>query len=185
MATPRADRALWSAVRRKGWEPIAAPPAVRRRRVAAGAPPVRRPLPALTLSIRAADQRGLPVRATLRRWVQLAQERPSDLTLAFLGEAKARRLNREFRGRDYATNVLTFTFHSRPRVVADIVLCTPVVRREARARGLTLRAHLAHLVIHGVLHAHGYDHERDAEAARMQRREVELLGALRIPDPYR
>ena len=141
--------------------------------------------PALSLSIRGGGQAGLPVRATLRRWVLRAVERPAELTLAFLGTAEARRLNREFRGRDYATNVLTFTFHSRPQVVADIVLCTPVVRREARARGLSLRAHLAHLVIHGVLHAHGYDHERAADAARMQRREVELLGTLRIRDPYR
>jgi probable rRNA maturation factor len=134
----------------------------------------------------------LPVRATLRRWVGLALEaaggraapRRADLSLAFVDARAGRRLNREFRGRDYATNVLTFAYAPAPRLSADIVLCLPVVRREAREQGKTLRQHLAHLVIHGVLHARGFDHERLRDARRMQALEVQLLARLRIPDPY-
>ena len=127
----------------------------------------------------------LPVRATLRGWVQLALEADADITLRFVGSPEARRLNRDYRGKDYATNVLTFNYSGPPRVEADIVLCLPVLRREARAAGRKLRAHLAHLVIHGVLHAHGYEHETRRETERMQRREVQLLASLRIADPYR
>ncbi len=102
-----------------------------------------------------------------------------------MGAAEGRRLNRDFRHKDYATNVLTFNYRGLPGVAADIVLCLPVVRREARAAVRTLRAHLAHLVIHGMLHAQGYDHQRATDSRRMQRREVELLASLRIADPYR
>ncbi|HEX7155648.1 MAG TPA: rRNA maturation RNase YbeY [Burkholderiaceae bacterium] len=142
---------------------------------------------ALSLSIQgaAAYAAELPARATLAGWVGRALERPAELALVFVDGRSGRRLNREFRQRDYATNVLTFSYHQRPRVVADIVICVPVARREARQQRKTLRAHLAHLLLHGVLHAQGYDHQRGADAARMQRREVELLGALRIADPYR
>ena len=127
----------------------------------------------------------LPVRATLRRWVLMALEREAQVCLVFAGAAQGRRLNREFRGRDYATNVLTFSYRLRPEVVADVVLCVPVLRREARAAGRTLREHLAHLVLHGVLHAQGYEHERGGRAARrMQDREIELLARLRIANPY-
>ncbi len=145
------------------------------------------PLHALTLSIQGASPYAseLPTRSTLAGWVGRALERPAELAVVFVDGRSGRRLNREFRQRDYATNVLTFSFHQRPRVVADIVICVPVARREARQQRKTLRAHLAHLLLHGVLHAHGYDHQRGADAARMQRREVELLGALRIADPYR
>jgi probable rRNA maturation factor len=140
----------------------------------------------LTLRLQLAAAGGdLPGRATLRRWVQRALESEAEITLRFVGAAEGRRLNRQYRGRNYATNVLTFAYGGPPRVQADIVLCLPVLRREARADGRTLRAHLAHLVIHGVLHAQGYAHERDRDAARMQRRETELLAALRIADPYR
>ena len=128
---------------------------------------------------------GLPARATLARWVALALEGDAEITLRFVGAAEGRRLNRDYRGRDYATNVLTFDYERAPTVHADIVLCVPVIRREAGAERRSLRAHLAHLVVHGVLHAQGYRHERLREAARMQRREVALLAALRIADPYR
>lgn len=137
---------------------------------------------------------GLPTRATLRRWVLLAlgtvgdqagnEANGAQLTLRFVGSAEGRRLNHDFRGRDYATNVLTFDYTQRP-LTADIVLCMPVVAREAREQGKTLRAHLAHLVIHGVLHARGFDHERPRQAAAMEARERALLAQLRIADPYR
>lgn len=139
---------------------------------------------ALRLQVAAAAA-DLPSRSTLRRWVQRALECEAQITLRFVGSAEGRRLNRLYRGKDYATNVLTFCYCGPPAVEADIVLCLPVLRREARAAGRRPRAHLAHLVVHGVLHAQGYEHERQREAARMQRREVELLASLRIADPYR
>ncbi len=125
----------------------------------------------------------LPTRATLRRWVAMALERDAQITLAFVDGRTGRRLNQGFRGRDYATNVLTFAYRERP-ILADIVVCTPVLRREAREQGKTLRQHLAHLVVHGVLHAHGYDHQGDREAARMQKIERRHLAKIRLPDPY-
>jgi probable rRNA maturation factor len=147
---------------------------------------VGRAVTRLALSVRGREQfAGLPTRRTLRRWVQLALERDAEIALNFVGAPEGRRLNRAFRGRDYAANVLTFGYTQRPRVVADIAICVPVVRREASEQGKPLRAHLAHLVIHGTLHAQGYDHRRRAEARAMQTREVELLAKLRIADPYR
>jgi probable rRNA maturation factor len=152
---------------------------------------VRAPDLALSL-VDAASHADLPTRPTLRRWVLRALERDARIALVFVGTAAGRRLNRQFRGRDYATNVLTFSYDdaapgsaARKPVHADIILCLPVVRREAREQGKRLRAHLAHLVIHGVLHAQGYDHERDRDARRMQARETRLLAGLRIADPYR
>jgi probable rRNA maturation factor len=139
----------------------------------------------LTLSIQGADAfTGLPARSTLRHWATAALARDTQLTLRFVDAREGRRLNRKFRGRDYATNVLTFDYSQRPKAVADIVICVPVVRREARAQRRTLRAHLAHLVIHGTLHAQGFDHQRAADAQRMEQREIELLDALGIPNPY-
>jgi probable rRNA maturation factor len=147
----------------------------------------------LQLAIVGAERHaGLPVRATLRRWVQLALEPAREvardpaarLALVLVGARAGRRLNREFRARDYATNVLTFAYERKPLLAADIVICVPVVRREAREQGKTLREHLAHLVIHGVLHAQGFDHVRARQAHRMQQRERQLLARLRIADPY-
>jgi len=128
---------------------------------------------------------GLPARSTLLRWVEAALESDAELTVRFVGAAEARRLNREFRGKDYATNVLTFDYQHAPVVVADIVLCVPVVRREAREQRKGYREHLAHLVVHGVLHAQGHDHARARDAKRMEAREVRILAGLGIDDPYR
>ena len=127
---------------------------------------------------------GLPARSTLLRWVEAALESDAELTVRFVGAAEARRLNREFRGKDYATNVLTFDYQHAPVVVADIVLCVPVVRREAREQRKGHREHLAHLVVHGVLHAQGHDHARARDAKRMEAREVRILAGLGIDDPY-
>jgi probable rRNA maturation factor len=128
---------------------------------------------------------GLPARSTLLRWVEAAFESDAELTVRFVGAAEARRLNRDFRGKDYATNVLTFDYQHAPLVVADIVLCVPVVRREAREQRKGFREHLAHLVVHGVLHAQGHDHDRAHDAKRMEAREVRILAGLGIDDPYR
>jgi len=126
----------------------------------------------------------LPRRATLRRWVRAAQERDLVVMLRFVGGREARRLNARYRGRDYATNVLTFVYDDVVPLSGDIVLCVPVLAREAGSQGKTLRAHCAHLVIHGMLHLQGYDHERRVDATRMEAREIALLQALRYPDPY-
>lgn len=125
-------------------------------------------------------------RSRLRRWVAAAIECDSRLTLRFVDEAEARELNAGYRDRDYATNVLTFRYDDgSPDVHADIAICMPVVRGEARAQGTDESAHLAHLVVHGVLHASGYDHEDDADAARMQARESALLARFGFADPWR
>ena len=129
--------------------------------------------------------KGLPARATLARWISAALERDGEITLRFVGAAEGRRLNRDYRGRDYATDVLTFDYADAPAIHADIVLCVPVIRREAREQHKKYRDHLAHLVVHGVLHAHGYDHDRAARARRMESLEVEILAGLGLPDPYR
>ena len=125
----------------------------------------------------------IPSDALLRRWARAALGRPAEVTLRFVAEAEGRRLNREFRGRDYATNVLTFVYGAKP-LAGDIVICAPVVAREAREQGKPVRAHHAHLVVHGLLHLQGYDHERLADAERMEGRERRVLRSLGFADPY-
>jgi probable rRNA maturation factor len=143
-------------------------------------------MPALLLSVQGRSRfAGLPARPTLARWLVAALEADAEITLRFVGSTEARRLNRDFRDRDYATNVLTFDYARAPAVHADIVLCVPVIRREAREQRKPPRAHLAHLVVHGALHAQGYGHERAAPARKMEAREVAILAALGLPDPYR
>jgi probable rRNA maturation factor len=138
----------------------------------------------LRLSIQGLDGfRAMPARSTLRRWVAMALERDAGLVLRFVATREARRLHQAFRGRPYPTNVLTFDYTERP-VRADIVVCVPMVRAEARAQGKPFHHHLAHLVMHGVLHAQGHDHVTPGQAGRMERRERRLLARLRIADPY-
>ncbi len=147
--------------------------------------PVRKtPEPRLRLSVQLADRVAeLPLsRSRLRRLAAAAIEADAELTLRFVATAEARILNTAYRERDYATNVLTFVYEPG---LADIVLCLPVIRQEAREQHKPFEHHLAHLTIHGVLHAQGYDHEEPLEAARMEARETELLRRFRIPDPYR
>ena len=109
----------------------------------------------------------------------------AEITVRVVDADEGRRLNREFRGKDYATNVLTFDYAREPVVVADLVLCAPVVEDEARAAGVALEHHYAHLVIHGTLHALGHDHQQARQARRMESLETRLLAELAIPDPYR
>jgi probable rRNA maturation factor len=150
-----------------------------------GARVTRPVVPRLSFAVRYdVAARGLPHRATLRRWVRAAQEGDLAVTVRFVGGREARRLNARYRGRDYATNVLTFVYDDVVPLSGDIVLCVPVLVREASSQGKTLRAHCAHLVIHGMLHLQGYDHERRADATRMEAREIALLQALRYRDPY-
>ena len=142
--------------------------------------------PALQLSLQFADASAraeLP-RHRVARWVRAALELPAQITVRIVGEAEGRSLNRDFCGKDKATNVLTFDYQSEPEVIADLVLCAPVVAREALEQGKELAAHYAHLLVHGALHAQGYDHELDADAALMEARESELLESLGFADPY-
>jgi probable rRNA maturation factor len=143
--------------------------------------------PALSLSLQFADpsHRDLLPRHKVARWIRAALEAPAQLTVRIVGEAEGRELNRSFRGKDYATNVLTFDYEHEPTVVADLVLCAPVVEREAREQRLALPDHYAHLLVHGALHAQGYDHEADDEAEAMEARESEILVGMGYADPYR
>ena len=141
--------------------------------------------PRLTLSVQAGDFEGLPHRTTLRRWALAALARDARVTIRFTGRAEGRALNARYRRRDYPTNVLTFVYDDVEPLAGDLVLCVPVVRDEARKQGKTFRAHCAHLVIHGMLHLQGFDHERAAEARRMEARETRLLTRLGYADPYR
>ena len=143
--------------------------------------------PALQLSLQFADSvhRTVLPRHRVQRWMRAALDAPAQIAVRIVGEHEGRGLNRDWRGKDSATNVLTFDYERDPVVMADLVLCAPVVEREARAEGKALDAHYAHLLVHGVLHAQGWDHERAADARRMEARECALLQALGFPDPYR
>jgi probable rRNA maturation factor len=121
--------------------------------------------------------------------VKAAQLAPAELTIRFVNEQEGRLLNHDYRGKDYATNVLTFSYNESTDidddiVRADIVLCSDVVLREAKEQHRSVEDHVAHLIVHGVLHAQGYDHESDEEAAEMENFETEILAKLGIPDPY-
>jgi probable rRNA maturation factor len=136
----------------------------------------------------AVSRRGLPAPATLRRWASAALDVAASVTLRFVGAAEGRRLNAAYRGKDYATNVLTFVYDESDRaspIEGDLVLCVPVLRREAREQRKPLRAHCAHLLVHGMLHLQGHAHERDADAVLMEARETRILSALGFADPYR
>jgi probable rRNA maturation factor len=146
----------------------------------------------LSLTVQYATGAGSPPsRSQLRIWAAAALEQSAAVTLRFVDEVEGHRLNRDFRGKDHATNVLTFAYGDvdapggeAARLAGDIVLCTPVVSAEAREQCKPLEAHFAHLVIHGMLHLQGYDHERDDEARTMETRETEILAKLGYPDPY-
>ena len=146
--------------------------------------------PALGLSLQfagadAAVDRGVLARHKVARWIRAALELPGEITVRIVGADEARALNRDYRGKDHATNVLTFDYSHAPVVAADLVLCAPVLQREARELGVALDAHYAHLLVHGTLHAQGFDHEADADARAMESRETEVLRTLGFDDPYR
>lgn len=146
----------------------------------------------LSLSVQYPDDRlkTLITRPKVRRWIQAALFAPAELTIRFVDAEEGRALNHEFRGKDYATNVLTFAYNEGEELPddaptqADIILCTDVLEREAAEQSKTVEEHTAHLIVHGVLHAQGYDHEDDEEATEMESLETELLGTLGFADPY-
>jgi probable rRNA maturation factor len=145
-------------------------------------------LPELSLSLQFADpaHRAELPRHKVRRWIRhaLVDALPAEITVRIVGEEEGRQLNREVRGKDYATNVLTFDYAHEPVVVADLVLCAPVVAREAAEMKLPLADHYAHLLVHGTLHAQGFDHEEEDEAQAMEAKETEILLGLGLHDPY-
>ncbi|CAG0123396.1 Endoribonuclease YbeY [Rhodocyclaceae bacterium] len=126
----------------------------------------------------------LPTRAQFRRWIKAALQRDVQIALRIVDEAEGRALNKDFRGKDYATNVLTFVYDDADPLTGDIVICAPVVEKEARAQHKELLAHYAHMTIHAALHLQGYDHENDRDAAAMEACETALLAKLGYADPY-
>jgi probable rRNA maturation factor len=143
--------------------------------------------PELQLSLQFADarHRALLPRHRVARWLRAALAVPGQITVRIVGAEEGLALNRDYRGQDHATNVLTFDYQQAPEVIADLVLCAPVVASEAAEQNIEVAAHYAHLLVHGALHAQGHDHIEDADAALMEARESELLVALGFEDPYR
>jgi len=142
--------------------------------------------PELTLSLQFADasHRAQLPRHKVARWIRAALAAPGEITVRIVGAEEGQALNREFRGKDYATNVLTFDYSHEPVVMADLIICAPVVEAEAREQKITLEAHYAHLLVHGTLHAQGDDHEDEAEAVVMEAKETAILAGLGFADPY-
>ena len=143
--------------------------------------------PELSLSLQFADasHRAELPRHKVARWIRAALESPAEITVRIVGADEGQALNREYRAKDYATNVLTFDYAIEPVVSADLLLCAPVIAREAAELGITLQAHYAHMLVHGTLHAQGFDHEDDDEARVMEARETVLMDELGFADPYR
>ena len=145
----------------------------------------------LALSVQYPDPRlaTLVTRPLVRRWVQAALFAPAELTVRFVDSEEGRSLNRDYRSKDYATNVLTFAYNDDAEdddgiTRADLILCTDVLQSEALAQNKQLIVHAAHLVVHGVMHAQGYDHETDVEADEMEALEIDVLAKLGFGNPY-
>jgi probable rRNA maturation factor len=142
--------------------------------------------PALQLSLQFADasDRASLSRHRVAKWIRAALNAPAEITVRIVGLDEGRRLNREYRAKDYATNVLTFDYSIEPMIVADLVLCAPVLQQEAHEMRVSVEAHYAHLLVHGTLHAQGYDHEDAEEAHEMESLESQLMLSLGFADPY-
>lgn len=130
----------------------------------------------------------LPSRPQVRRWVTRALKanppESAQVTVRFVETEEGQALNRDYRGKDYATNVLSFPYDFPPELAGDLVICMPVVLKEAQEQGKSFEAHFAHLLVHGMLHLQGYDHEDDEDAEVMEAEERVILAALGYPDPY-
>jgi probable rRNA maturation factor len=142
--------------------------------------------PTLSLSLQFADKRHkdtLP-RHRVARWIKAALEADAEIAVRLVDAEEGQALNRDFRKKDYATNVLTFDYAQEPVVMADLIICAPVIEQEAAEQGKSLEAHYAHMLVHGTLHAQGWDHMKKKEAEAMEAREREILAALGFEDPY-
>ncbi len=139
----------------------------------------------LNLSVQyACNREGLPLRADFVRWARAALEGGGQVTIRLVDANEGQELNREYRSKDYATNVLSFPYEYEPVVMGDLVICPSVVAREATEQDKPLEAHYAHLTVHGMLHLQGWDHEEDTEAEAMEAEETRILATLGYPDPY-
>lgn len=142
-------------------------------------------MPQLDFSLQLASAANdLPAAAEFRRWVRAALRVNTSVTIRIVDAEEGRLLNATYRGKDYATNVLTFPLTEEPQLMGDIVICAPVVAREAAEQRKTLLAHYAHMTVHGILHLHGYDHEVDAQAELMEAMETAVMQKLGFADPY-
>ena len=142
-------------------------------------------MPQLDFSLQlASEENNLPAEADFRRWVRAALRVDTSVTIRIVDIEEGRVLNATYRGKNYATNVLTFPLTEEPQLMGDIVICAPVVAKEASEQGKTLLAHYAHMTVHGVLHLHGYDHEVDAQADLMEAMETAVMRKLGFGNPY-
>lgn len=142
-------------------------------------------MPALNSAIQfACNQANLPSRSQFRKWANAAIRVDTEVTIRLVDEDEGRALNNAYRGKDYATNVLTFPITEEPYLMGDIIICAPVVAAEATAQNKPLEAHYAHLTVHGVLHLHGYDHETEAQAELMESLETAIIMKLGYANPY-
>ena len=144
----------------------------------------------LTLSLQFAKFEDAPLhraalsRHKVTRWIRHALESPAEITVRIVDAEEGQALNRDYRQKDDATNILTFDYTMEPLVTADLVLCAPVVAQEAKEQGKTLEAHYAHLIVHGTLHAQGWDHDLEEDAQVMEMRETDLMARLGFDNPY-
>ncbi len=126
----------------------------------------------------------IPAKNLFKKWAKAALRVDTEVTIRLVDEAEGRALNLAYRNKDYATNVLTFTITETPHLMGDIVICAPVVIKEATEQGKTIAAHFAHLTVHGILHLHGYDHEIEAQAELMEAIEIQIMTKLGYANPY-
>ena len=126
----------------------------------------------------------IPANAMFKKWAKAALRVESEVTIRIVDEHEARALNSQYRGKDYATNVLTFPITESPILMGDIVICAPVVAAEAIAQNKSITAHFAHLIVHGMLHLSGFDHETEPQAELMEALEVQILAKLGYANPY-
>jgi probable rRNA maturation factor len=139
----------------------------------------------LDLSVQyACNRKGLPLRSDFVRWARAALAGGGVVTIRLVDADEGQTLNCDYRGKDYATNVLSFPYDTTPRVIGDLVICPSVVEREAAEQNKALDAHYAHLTVHGMLHLQGWDHDNDDDAQAMEDEERKILAALGFPDPY-
>jgi probable rRNA maturation factor len=142
-------------------------------------------MPKLSITIQyASQQTNLPSKNQFRKWAKAAIRVDTEVTIRLVDEVEGRALNKTYRGKDYATNVLTFPLTEEPHLMGDIIICAPVVAAEALAQNKPLEAHYAHLTVHGILHLHGYDHKIEAQAELMESLETAIVSKLGYANPY-